>query len=448
MRATPPPRGLTLLEVLVAAAASAIVLVAVVATVRAQQNTFNAGQRVRETQSSARTALLLIEPKLALAGYGMDPVLAFDLTGQAGDPDPMWHVGPCPVAAAPCRKDRTDGSDELVFHYRDPDYWADPSSGEVRGNAWQVTAFNPAGGTITVAARAGDLFLQGQVLQGVCDQGAGARYFTVRVSRGETQGPAAQPVAADKDIAIPLQGDVWRNPFRRQNGGTCTPSRLFLVERRRYHVRPVQTGGRWESYLVLDRGIDLSRDGVIDENDELIVAEGVELLQVAYEFTSNVDVASGTNSTLAPVGLAPGIPVAVRPATADRVGAPNLAANTITRPAFASIVYTDAQFYDRESYYAYRFGPPLALERTTNHVANVSAVHLAVVARSTASAPAQARGEHVPGFTTTSRVFNLDRTPAWIAAGADADGRDGNERVRVESTVLLPNMVSRRLLYQ
>ncbi len=448
MRASSTHRGFTLLEVLVAAAASAIVLVGVVATVKTQQDAFNGGQRVRETQSAARTALLLVEPAVALAGYGIDPVLAFDLTGMPGDPNPPWYAGPCPVAAQPCWKDRVDGSDELVFHARNKEYFADPSSNVVRGNAWQVVNFDPDADQIVLAARAGDLFVKGQILQGVCDQGAGQRYFTVAASAGDASGTPVGPLKADQDLPIALDPDVLTDPFRRQKAGSCPPTRVFLVDRYRYHVRPVQMGTTWDTALVLDRGLDLDGSGAVDENDELIVASGIELLQVAYEFAPDVNVLAGTDNTLPPVGLTPGEIVRVAtgtPTTANR------AAHTVTRPSFASALEADAQLYERESLYPFRFGPPLAAERATNHLGNVAAVRISVVARSLTTAPVETRGAFVPaamqgGLGRTNPVFNLNTTPAWMPRGAD--GRDGNERIRLDTTVQVSNMVSRRLLFQ
>lgn len=439
---TPTHRGLTLVELLVALAASAIVLVSVLAAVTAQQRAYQGGQRVREAQGASRNALLFIEQKLAMAGFGMDPVLAFDLTNPT-DLD-VWTTGPCPAIAAPCSRDRTDGSDELVFFARNPNYWIPPPNPPppaslLRGRVWQVLNFNPGGDQITLAARQGDLFPMGQILQGVCNEGEGQIYFTVSVTAG---GPGGQPLPAAQALTINLIPDVLANPFRRQNAGDCQPTRVYQIDRYRFHIRPVSLGGnRFDSYLVLDRGIDVNGDGVIDQNDEAILASGVEILQVAYHFTANIVVATGTDTTLPPAGFAPSTALSIRGGTGATATA---AADTITRTSFAeSTQLVDARYYKDASFYGFRFGPPLAPERQTNHQANISAVTVMLVTRSDSPAP-DSGGWIIPG--PQAPVANMNQTPAWIAGGAPG-GRDAYERIRLDTTVQLSNLVARRLLY-
>ncbi len=442
---TPTDRGLTLVELLVALAASAIVLVSVLAAVTAQQTAYQGGQRVREAQGASRNALLFIEQKLAMAGFGMDPMLAFDLTGQPGDTDTVvWTTGPCPADAAPCVKDRTDGSDELVFFARNPNYWIPPPNppppaGLLSGRVWQVSSFNPGGDQITLFARTGDLFLQGQILQGVCNEGEGQRYFTVKDIAGA---PGGKPLAADQALTITLLPDVLANPFQRQNAGDCQPTRVYQIDRYRFHIRPVSLGGnRFDSYLVLDRGIDVNGDRVIDQNDEAILASGVELLQVAYHFTSNIDVGAGTDTTLPPAGLTAGTAVSLVGGTAASA---TTTAETITRTSFAgSTQLVDPTYYKNASFYDYRFGPPLAPQRQTNHQANISAVTVMLVTRSDSPAP-DAVGWIIPG--PQAPFANMNQTPAWIAGGAPS-GKDAYERIRLDTTVQLSNLVARRLLY-
>jgi type IV pilus assembly protein PilW len=448
---TPAQRGLTLVELLVALAASAIVLVSVLAAVTAQQTAYQGGQRVREAQGASRNALLFIEQKLAMAGFGMDPVLAFDLTGQPGDPDNVvWTAGPCPADAAPCVKDRTDGSDELVFFARNPNYWIPPpvpppAPGLLSGRVWQVLNFNPGGDQITLAARQGDLFPMGQILQGVCNEGEGQSYFTVSVTAG---GPGGQPLPANQALTINLIPDVLANPFTRQNAGDCQPTRVYQIDRYRFHIRPVSIGGnRFDSYLVLDRGLDVTGnggapDGVIDAMDEAILASGVEILQVAYHFTSNINVGAGTDTTLPPAGLTAG--TAAVSIVGGTAASATTTAETITRTSFAASTMTvDPRYYKNASFYDYRFGPPLATERQTNHQANISAVTVMLVTRSDNPAP-DSGGWIIPG--PQAPVANMNQTPAWIAGGAPG-GRDAYERIRLDTTVQLSNLVARRLLY-
>ncbi len=456
--------GVTLVELLVALAASAIVLVFVVAAVKAQQDAYQGGQRVREAQGAARNALLFIEQKLATAGYGIDPALAFDLSGMPGDPDPAWYVGPCPAPATPCVKDRIDGSDELVFFSRNPSYWAPRPEdalppGSTRGRSWDLAeAFDPSTNRIRLLAHKGDVFLQGQILQGVCDQGQGQRFFTVR----RTVGPLADDASQYVDLVV--EGDL-KNPFIRQSAGQCTPTRVFQIDRYRFHVRPIGVAGStYESYLVLDSGVDVSGpagvpDGTIDELDETILAPGVEVMQVAYHFTFHSD---PPPAPLAVVGATPGTLLKVQPGApndavqADRGVALSLvsggvptaagvAADTITRPDFTSPALQDAKFYTQASLFDYRFGPPITPERKTNYLANVRAVQVVLVTRSATPAP-EGAASFVPG--PSAPVLNLNQTPAWIAgASTTAAGGDRYARIRLDTTVTLSNMVARRLLY-
>jgi type IV pilus assembly protein PilW len=463
MRPAPTARGVTLVELLVALGASAVVLALVVGSVVAQQQAFHGGQRVRETQSSARGALLYIEQKLAMAGFGMDPSLAFDLSGMPGDPDPAWYVGPCPPLAAPCTKDRTDGSDELHFFARNPRYWVPrPESGlpptATRGRAWHIVSLDPVGGTVQLTAHAGDSFPKGLILQGVCPEGQGQRLFTVQTT--------ILPLAADGDVLISLapEGDL-KNPFTRQSAGQCTPTRAFQIDRYRLHVRPIDVGdGTREGYLVLDRGIDVNLDGAVTEDDEAILATGVEVMQVAYHFTEHIN---APPAPLAVVGATRGVPVTVvkgAPNEAIRLErglarAADATAGVITRPDFTSPGTADAKYYSQASLFEFGFGPPIADERKTNYLANVRAVQIALVTRSISPAP---EGEWnllpvpPPWADATNynfRHLNLDQVPAWTATasttvvGADGLRRDQYARIRTETTVDLSNMVARRLFY-
>ncbi len=72
------PRGVTLIELTIAVAVSAIVLAALFGVVQSQQTAFFQGQLQRGAQGAARAALTYVEQRVMLAGYGMDAPLAFD----------------------------------------------------------------------------------------------------------------------------------------------------------------------------------------------------------------------------------------------------------------------------------------------------------------------------------------------------------------------------------
>jgi hypothetical protein len=338
-----------------------------------------------------------------------------------------------------------------VFHARNPNYWvpaADPPPPPAvtpRGRAWNIVALSPVAGTVTLAARAGDFFPMGRILQGVCSAGAGVRYFTV--------GKTVDPLTADEDVTLALADEVLLDPFKRQSAGPCTPVRAFQIDRFRFHVRPERRGdGTWESFLMLDTGTDANGDDVIGPDDEIVVAAGIDVMQVAYLFNAHDE---GPPPAIPPAGTEPGVVITVQPgapnaevqgrrptpAVATQVPAPS----AIVRADFKSAATLDPEYYDQASLSPYRFGPPLAPERKTNHQGNLRAVRVMLVGRSQSAATETSAGIP-PG--AGSPVLNMNVTPTWIADLATArGGRDGYDRVRFETTVALPSMVSRRLLF-
>lgn len=433
---THPPRGVTLVELCIAMTITAVILAGAVTVMRTQQQAFQRGQKLRAAQGSARTALLYVEQALAMAGYGMDPALALDF----GNYSP---AATCPATMSPCSRDKVDNADEIVFYARNPRYSApEAPATDPTGNAWRVKETDNASNTITVFAHGGETFPKGQIVQVVCRQGK--KYFYGTVATAATAGAAAPNLA----LTLTLEQKVTANPFRRQDAVasddgciTAQTARLFLIDRFRFHVRPVdQGGGKYDPYLVLDRGIDVAGsstggpDTKIDENDEQIVAEGIETIQFAYVFA---------NTALAVAGTTPGtaIVVAAGPTTTTPKYGVTTAQHLSTTPFPQAFDAATQTVYDPTSWFTYTMGPPMAGERTTDNQANVRQVRIAVVGRSPEPDP-----EHAESFPLP--VFNQDTAPAWIADYAAAvGGRDGYSRVRVDATVTLSNMVGRGQVY-
>lgn len=410
-------RGFTLVELMVAAVILVVIVAGVVAAGNAQGRASATGARQRIAQAQGRGALLFLERRLALAGYGFDPVFGFDFGS---------YTGPCPAEMASCPRDSVSSSDELVFYARNPAYWV-PGEGNPAapsGNAWNIRSATAT--TVTIAARAGNSFSTGQVVLQVC---RGGNFYTVA-----TIGANVAPLGADQDLTLQLQAAQAGDPFNRPdlaappaNGAACFSAgsaRLFLVDRYRFHVRPVTTGaGDVIPYLMLDQGIDRNRDGAIDANDELVVAEGVEDLQVAYVFANPALPAAGA-----------GAPIAFATAAAGTASS-----NTITRPVFPGGIPTaDKSVYSKSAFYENAVGPPLSPQRLTDHQANIVAVRIAIVSRS-------------PGTDRTSlgdefQPLNQTSQPTWITS-RQVNGRDGFQRALFETTVQLPNMTSGGLPY-
>jgi len=402
-------RGVTLIELMVAAAVGAIILAAVFQVVQGQQTAFYQGHLQRAAQASARAALSFVEQRVALAGYGMDASLAFDFD--------RYPAVPCPAEAAGCPRDSVNGNDELVFYSRDPRFWVPDDYGlDPHGNAWRILNLAPAANTVTIAGRAGDRFLPGRILQAVCKGGGRYAYFTVASLAERKVG------AGDGALTVALQPSVANDPFRRQEGATdgCFSggqARLFLIDRFRFHVRPVPSASGYQPYLVLDTGLRTGGDD--GEGDEIVVAEGVEVFQVGYVMT---------NAALPPRGTTPGTAVAFTPGDTGAT-----AGDGITTLQFPGAVAAGMTEYQPTSWYGRALGPPPHASRLTDHQANIRGVRIAIVARGP---------EPDPRAATTnvfSPILNMNALPAWIAPAVPY------ARSTVETTVAVRNMTARAM---
>lgn len=422
-------RGVTLIELMIALGVTAVAMAGAVIAVGAQERAYQAGHRTRAAQNSARTAVLFLEQKAILAGYGMDAPLALDFG---------WYVpaATCPGELAPCARDRTDDSDELVFYYRNPSYWVDPAPGaamtsEPRGRGWGVDAV--AGDIVTLKARQGDVFPAGQILQAVCAGELRFAYFTVATTT---------TAAADGPLAVELRSVVTADPFRRQDVLAALPCvapaitstlKVFQIDRYRYHVRPIDVGnGRYDPYLMLDMGVDRDGDGDVDGDDEEFIAEGIESLQVGYVFSE---------PALPVAGTVPGTPIAFpSPAVATADQTPQ----TIVRTLFPGAVPVGGFEYEPSSFFKYSLVkiPP---ERQTNAQANIRRLVISVVARSPDQEISAASNL---AWTAGSNLFQLnqDAAPPWIT-NAFVGGGDGYTRAVATTSILLPNMTTRTVTY-
>lgn len=465
------PRGFTLLELMIALAVSSVVIAGVVGAALAQQRAYYGAQRMRAAQSSARTALLFIEEKVRLAGFGMDPALAFDF-GVYAPP-----AGTCPAEANGCARDSVSDNDELVFYARNPNYWV-PNDivGNPVGRAWLIS--NVSSTSMTITAHGGEVFPAGQIVAAVCPGGRYYAYMTVAATT-----PAGGAPAAAGPLQLPLAASDRTNPFRRQDLAVApgsdpatyfnasvsafasppTPSacftsgaRLFQIDRYRFHVRPVVVGGfpggkiKYDPYLVLDMGVDTNFDGVIDASDELVIAEGVEIMQVAYSM-ANLALPTPT------VGLNPGTVIALTPGLPGSTTIPDEITLTaklgVQVPAslplsfqYAPTLQPADNAYAATSWYSYTLTQPLptTYPRQTDSQANIRRVRVGLVVR---SPEPDTRAPTTVPLDANFRLYNLSTVPAWISANAYPGVQDGYERVQVEASVLVPNMTDRGMIF-
>ncbi len=466
-------RGFTLVEMLVALAASAVVLTVVIGAALAQQRAFFGSEKIRAAQSSARAAQLFLEEKLRLAGFGVEPALAFDFQFYTPDHYPSF---PCPAEAGGCPRDATDNNDELVFYERNPNYWVPNNlTDRPAGKAWRVQGLGDA--KITVDVNQGDVFPAGQILAVVCP---GGRYYTYVTVSQTTPAAAAAGFGGPGAQEVPLLPSDPLNPFRRQDilgGATAsdppsyfdqagnllaapTPSacvstgqaRLFQIDRYRFHVRPVVVGSfadgktKYDPYLVLDMGVDTNGDGDVDGADEMVIAEGVELFQVAYVLANPAlpTPAAGASPGVA-ITFTPGMPGSTD--VADEITTVELPPPVPFGFAFAPRLNQADNPYAATSWYSYSQTPPLPSNhpRMTNAQGNIRAVQVAMVVRSPEpTIPPSQDSLLGAGF----RLLNLDTVPAWIRDNASPGVEwDGYQRVQVQSGVLVPNMASRGLMF-
>lgn len=343
-------RGFTLLELLVGATISLLAIGLVMLTFLGQQRAFQAVDLTRAAGRTERDALLDMEGALRRAGWGIDPQYAFDFRSYA-------------CAATPCR-DSVNGPDEMVFVSRNPNYrWIDngvgtcaTAGGCLNGNAWAIQSVTA--NSVTINTNAGDLFHKGRIVLGVCPNGAAATMGTVSATVSTAAATNGQTLQLDAAAA-----DAYHaNGFSTNGCFTQAGATLFLVDRYRYAVNSYN-GVPW---LVLDTGLDLDRNGVVDANDWSPVAQGVEDMQIGYALNvgTQFGFAAPDNNANWVVGDTPGV-----------VEEPN--------PTLAAPAYTSGSN---------------APERFNLHPGNIRSVRVTLGIRSIAQDPSQTAswtGDHL-----------------------------------------------------
>lgn len=401
-------RGFTLLEVVIGLGISGLVIAGAMTLLVQQQRSYAVTASDRAQQEAGQAALREIVNRLALAGFGIDPNLAFDFGVQAlpvprtGAPTNGVTFGAfstylCDTPVT-CR-DHTDASDEIVFYIRNPLFSRNITS-------FLGTALSFRGGLTRP-------IYKGQILQVSCLGGNQARGY-VKVVR--TVLPTAVPPNPAEVVNVELEpaqvnGFSWVFPFENNVAsdgcwGLTTVGEtpvVTQVDRYRFYVDwyaeqgtrvvPQTEGAR--PYLMLDQGLT-------DQNGVALVspiATDVEDLQFSYYFRP---AAALQDNVL--VGATVGINAAMDP-------------NPLT-VAVAAPNYTDA---------------PDAVTRTTGHPANILAVRVSVVVRSP---------DRDVGLITI-----LDRTLPQAGNRAAFQGATYYRRSLFESTVLIRNLRSTAYSY-
>ncbi|MCP3138955.1 PilW family protein [Pyxidicoccus xibeiensis] len=320
--------GFTLLEVLIGTTISSVVLLAVAATVIGVNSVFQGNSLSKQTVEGSRVGMDYLKRTLRLAGYGLDPALAFDFNtaGLPGNAKDNFVQDLTPWG--------TVITDDLAFRYRDPMYLR---RGHVSGS-----------GPYTLNLEAGTSFGQGfrlgQTLLLACP--GGLEYFLGRLN--------ADALATANTAALTAVPESPALPACLTNADR--PAFVLLVHEKRLRVESF--GGR--PYLVVRHG------WAADSDFDPLVAN-VESFQVAYQMNrppasstccvgqAAPDATEGTGTSW----LLGDEDVALLPNTGP------------TRPTY------DTQ-YD-------------AVERYTAHPANIRAVRVGLTVRSSRQQPSQAR---------------------------------------------------------
>jgi type IV pilus assembly protein PilW len=382
------PAGFTLIELMISILVSAMVVAAAVALLIGQQRLFQSSSADRALQDSARVALGELNDSLRMAGYGVDPGLAFDfgqLSNIVAPQAPMAGGATvrtlgyrCQANPVTCR-DRIDGSDEIVFYSRDPYFGHRVAS--VGGTT-----------TINISGPLNTPLYQGQVLQLMCTTGSMPwAYVTV--------GGYVAPSAGPGNVGVALApGGAAALDFPNQNPSMVDPcfgdgtALVAKVDRYRYYVEtrspvgnvvPAQTAGS-RPFLMLEQGLT-------DQNGAALftaVAADVEDVQFSYLFPL---------SAVTQVGETVGAVIAAGAAGID-LGA--------LGPGYG-VDLADAS-------------------RTTHHPANIRAVRVFVVVR-----------------PPTADITVPDAVVPAAANRPAVPGLPGYRRLVVSTTVVLPNLDAR-----
>ena len=329
--------GFTLAELLVGLAVTSIVMTAVVAIFVGVQRSYQAETEVKQMTESGRSALIFLERELALAGYGIDPRLAFDLTNTTGDDNrDVKSLTFNPSQTALTGGANTIVTDDLAFRYRDPSFLR---SGRLNVGSTQLTVDVAPGVPLPV----------GKLLMVGCRGATNAQM--VRVTTAST--------ATDTTIAVAGQGAPFipnTDPCLQQTGN-ASPWVYMIQEHR---IRIVNLGGR--PWLVSFR--DFTANPLrVDLNNFDLIAPDVEVFQVAFGMNR-------PRPTLACCGSNPATDTAGNWINGDTVGETFFAQPS--SPLTTGPAYTAS--YDAPA----RFDP---------HPGNIRSVHLAMVLRSSRRSP-------------------------------------------------------------
>ncbi len=354
MRRARPAAGFTLIEMLMTLAITSIVTVGIMGTLISQARQYQSLASRRSAQSGNRQGITQLDNALRNAGYGLDPDRAF----LAYD---GFNVG------APASADLAF-PDAVSIHMRDP--------------LFQRAVVSATATKVTFATALTEPLRKGQILLVLCNGAASYAYVTVGVTA------AAGATFATLDNVLggaesPISAPGPRFHEQAKLAGACYQSGVAVkVDRNSFYVASFDDDGNPSTpnqtpYLMLHRGQDLNADGLIDANDSVPVAVGVEQMQLAYVMNA---------TAAAPLVL--GVTSAKVPGWGDGW------ANSVAGPKWTDL-YS-------------------AAERFVNHPANIRQVRVTLVTRGTQRNEAIAGDDYFnPALPTYSETLASTGTIAW-----------------------------------
>lgn len=395
----PRPQGFTLIEMMTGITISMIVMAGVALTFLGVTNAYHAESNITSVTEGSRVSMSFLERQLKLAGYGVDPRVAFDFDTGAGallkDNDGLTGLG---AAAGGFT------TDDLAFRYRDPQF---VMSG-VMPSLVQITSLSAPTGCPTLPS-----LKDGQGLMVICQS---APQTALYLTANGAQAAGATTLLVQKHPTIYNNAATWTDLAWPTIAPGCVGSGVYVFLLNEFRVRTValQSSGVIASrpYLVVFHGLKNAPDPATNADFDPL-APDVEDFQVAYLMNRPFYGSSfaATNSVDAPAGNAS------NPADyiLGDVDANSVATNALPRLTDAAPAYSDN--YD-------------SVNRYNGSPANIRGVRVSVLLRS--AFPEATRRK---AYSTQSLENHTVAVPA----------ADGFYRTLVTSTVHTDNLSSRSL---
>jgi type IV pilus assembly protein PilW len=241
-------RGFTLIELMVGSAVTFLTVLAVSAAFLGYTQSFYTQAGIRGGQASLRQTHMMVVRNLRMAGYGMEPMHAFDFP-DGWSRDSLGAI---------------NRSDRLVFRMRNP--------------AFNATATSMTSTTITLGGGLSETLRRGQIVQVVCPGALGWTYG--QLSADAPRGTSSL-VLEPADGKFPRINDFSATCFGSGSGGLSVY--VFKIDVYDYSIRLIDEDGNpttpGRPYLFRRHG--LAETDPVNSFGEP-VAEDIEALRVSF----------------------------------------------------------------------------------------------------------------------------------------------------------------------